>query len=1057
MTSKHWQLLLCCFILLLSTHAQDPRSHVTGIVRTEKEVPLPNATIIALNQATGFSVSNKADSVGMFHFSGLPAGGPYRFTISFVGYQTQTLNGYTLKPDATFSLIVRLKEEVSTLDNIVVVGYGTQTRKSVTGAISTVKADELHTVNAISVDNLLQGKAAGLVITQRSAQPGSGMNVTLRGSLSPRGSNEPLYVIDGVAISSNGGVSATKVGPSNNNFSDGTDRSPLSTLNPSDIESISILKDASATAIYGSAAANGVILITTKKGKPGKATVTYSGSYSQQKVYRYWDMLNATQFMQQSNSAAYETWLYNNKYAPYGTTPAPATGFTPNYSESAIAGAGTGYNHADAILRTGQLTDHNVSFSGGTENTKYYAAFNYFNQQSLLRTTDFKRYSGRINLDQTFNKWLKLGINSMYSNIDAGNPSIGGQRTNGNEARQTNAALLFSPNTPLEDADGNLSKADFPKLPNPAAWFHIKDRTSTRRLLFVANLEARIASGIKGNVVFGTDQTSSKRDVFSPTIARLPEQTQENFGGYANNENNNLSLEGFLSYDKRIGADHNLSAIIGAGYYKSAGNSYDMTIFNFATDALQNNYLEIGGDKDLNTFHSWRWARTKVSQFARLNYTFRDRYILGFTARNDGSSAFPSEHKWGFFPGVSAAWVLSEENFLRNSNVISTLKLRGGWGTSGNESAVNNNFYYLTQYGTAYGYNYYIGGSLLTGILQNQLGNPNLKWETDATVNIGVDFGLFNNRLTGAIEIYQRTARDLLDFTPLPSNGVISQIAKNVGSTRSKGIELELKGDMIKTKNFNWLANLTLSHNRSYWIERNPEVALNPWINQKDEINAIYGWQTDGIFTSYQQVFDHKSNGQVLQPGSYAGNIRYIDQNNDGLLNGQDVVKLGYYDPKLNVGFGSTFQVGNFDLNANLYGAFGMKTYNGWLPYVSLFNANLKQNQSKYLYDAWTSTNTTGTLPGAAIGSTESNNPSGGSDFTLQSTYFMRLKNITLGYNLPQRMLGNGKFARNARVYADFQNIALLTNYKGLDPEMEQNVSPFPIPFTITLGVNISF
>lgn len=344
--------------------------------------------------------------------------------------------------------------------------------------------------NAVSADNLLQGKVAGLSITQNSAQPGSGMSVNIRGALSPNGSNSPLYVIDGVIISSESNK-ASKVGPSGllgTALRDGSDRSPLATLNPNDIASIDVLKDASATAIYGSSAANGVILITTKKGQSGRPKVTYSGSFSVQGVNKYFDMLNAQDFMNVANLGMKEQWLYINKYYPYGPTPAPASGWAVLYDENQLKQTES-YDHFDEISRTGLIHNHNVSFNAGSERFKVYASFNYYDHKSVMKTNDLERFSGRINVEADFSKYLKLNVASMYSLLSANNPSSGHWRANANEANQTNAALYFSPRLPLEDENGNLTLPENAMTANPLAWSYMRDKTTTKRLMFAPNLE----------------------------------------------------------------------------------------------------------------------------------------------------------------------------------------------------------------------------------------------------------------------------------------------------------------------------------------------------------------------------------------------------------------------------------------------------------------------------------------------------------------------------------------------------------------------------------------
>lgn len=971
-------------------------------------------------------------------------------TISYIGYQHAEI-----KVGNQQSLSVTLREDTEVLEEVVVVGYGSQLKKTVTGAISSVKAKDIEAPNAVSADNLLQGKVAGLIVSQNSAQPGSSMSVNIRGKLSPNGSNSPLYVIDGVIVSSESNK-ASKVGPSgllSTSLSDGSNRSPLATLNPNDIASVDVLKDASATAIYGSSAANGVILITTKKGQSGKPKVTYSGSFSVQGIKKYYDMLNAQDFMNLANLGMKEQWLYINRYAPYGSTPAPGSGWTVLYNEEQLAQTES-YNHFDEVTRTGLINNHNVSFNAGSENFKVYASFNYFDQKSLMKISDFQRFSGRINMEANFTKWLKLNVSSMYSLLNAGNPSSGMWRGNANEANQTNAALYFSPRLPLEDEYGNLTASENAISANPLAWSYMKDQTTTKRVMFAPNLEIKILPELKANVQLSIDKTDENRDVFSPSKSILPQQTQRNFGGYSNAYNNNYGIEEYLSYDKQFGSDHRLSVVLGTGYYVTSGNNYSVTVFNFPSDALENNYLELSSDVGETTYSSGRWERNKLSYFGRFNYTFKDRYTLGATLRNDGSSVFAANHKWGWFPGLSAAWIVTEEAFMKNFKELNYLKLRAGVGTSGNESILTGGNYSLTTYGMATGALYYFDGTLNKGIIQKQKGNKNLKWETDITVNTGVDFSFFNDRLTGSVDYYVRTAKDLLDFASLPATDMVATLAKNVGSTRSTGYEIALKGLIMEKKDFNWNAYLNLSHNHSYWVERNPEVDLASWIKETDDLNPIYGWKTAGIFKSLEEVQEYTSNGKVLQPDSYPGNKKFVDINGDGVLDDNDIVKLGNSEPKLNFGLGTSVRIKNIQVDIDTYGVLGKKSYDAWM-FRGLSSDKL--NTSYRYKDVWTSFNTNGWWPSIATNAAANNNKSGTDDFTLKDVNYLRFKDIKVTYTLPKNWLQGSKIASNAAVYVDLQNTLLLSNYEGLDPEMEQNAAPFPIPFTVVMGVDITF
>ena len=1016
---------------------------ISGIVKDRKGEPVIGANVMEKGTTNGIIT----DSEGRFT---LKVSSNAVLTISFIGYRA-----IEVKVGNQQSLSVTLDEDMEVLDEVVVVGYGSQLKKTVTGAISSVKAKELEAPNAVSADNLLQGKVAGLSITQNSAQPGSGMSVNIRGALSPNGSNSPLYVIDGVIISSESNK-ASKVGPSGllgTALRDGSDRSPLATLNPNDIASIDVLKDASATAIYGSSAANGVILITTKKGQSGRPKVTYSGSFSVQGVNKYFDMLNAQDFMNVANLGMKEQWLYINKYYPYGPTPAPASGWAVLYDENQLKQTES-YDHFDEISRTGLIHNHNVSFNAGSERFKVYASFNYYDHKSVMKTNDLERFSGRINVEADFSKYLKLNVASMYSLLSANNPSSGHWRANANEANQTNAALYFSPRLPLEDENGNLTLPENAMTANPLAWSYMRDKTTTKRLMFAPNLEIRILPELKANMQISVDKTDENRDVFSPTKSILPQQTQRNFGGYSNAYNNNYGIEEYLSYDKQFGRDHRLNVVLGTGYYVTSGNNYSVTVFNFPSDALENNYLELSSDVDETTYNSGRWERNKLSYFGRFNYTFKDRYTIGGTLRNDGSSVFAANHKWGWFPGVSAAWTVSEENFMKQQKVVDFLKVRAGIGTSGNESILTGGNYSLTTYGMATGAFYYYNGLLHKGIVQKQKGNKDLKWETDVTVNAGLDFGLFNDRLSGSFDYYVRTAKDLLDFTSLPATDMVATLAKNIGSTRSTGFEIGLKGVIMEKKNFDWTAYLNMSHNHSYWVERNPEVDIAPWIKEKDDLSPIYGWKTNGIFQSPEEVQQYTSNGKVLQPDSYAGNKKFVDINGDGVLNDDDIVKLGNNEPKMHFGLGTSFRIKNVMVDLDTYGVLGRKTYDQWI-HRGLCDSKI--NTSYRYKEVWTSFNTSGWWPGIAPNAAANSNKSGTDDFSLQNTHYWRFKNIKVTYLLPKDWMKKSKIASNASVYLDLQNTLLLTNYEGLDPEMEQNASPLPIPFTVVLCVDITF
>ena len=1031
-------------LVLGSTTAFAQSKTVTGKV-VDANGPVIGAFV--MEQGTNTGASTDADGKYSITVSGPKAVLVY----SSIGYVKVE------QPVGSNTVInVTLKEDSELLADAVVVGYGSQLKESVTGAISSVKEKDIKAPNAVSIDASLQGKVAGLTLNMSSAQPGSAVSANIRGELSPNGSNTPLYVIDGIVINSNSN-NAEEGGPSRLTDYAGrnnANRSPLATLNPNDIASIDVLKDASAAAIYGSAAANGVILITTKNGQAGKPRVTYSGSVSVQKSGKYYEPLDSQAMMEQQNLKLKENWLYQNKYFPYGETAAPSSGWPVNYTPEEIAQNTKTYHHLDDIFRTGIIHDHNVSISGGTEKFRVYSSFNYYDNTSVLKGSDLNRISGRVNFDANITKWLKLNVNAMYTQNKANNPSGGHWRENANEANLSNSAIYFAPYLSLKDENGKLNAPVYGNSNNPLAYLLIKDWSVTNRLMFTPKLEAQVTSWLKLTAQFGYDQTADRRELFAPTEAKLAQQIQDNYGGFSNGYNKNISSEEYLTFDKKFGK-HTLNVVAGTGYYTVEGTSYGFTVFNIPTDALGNYALQLSSDTDDVIYKSRKFGFKKLSFFARANYSFDDKYVLGLTLRRDGSSVFATNHKWGTFPGISAAWNISNENFLKNVNWVDFLKLRAGVGTSGNESILTSNYYTLTTYGSANsGGFYYFGGKLTNGIYQLQKGNKDLKWETDLTFNAGVDYTLLGGRLSGSVDWYIRQAKDLLDFSLLPINDVMNQQAKNIGATRSSGIELAIRGKMIETRDIDWSGYFNISHNKSRWVERNPDVALYPWQSETDDLNALFGWKTAGIFKDPEEIKNWTSNGQVLQPKAMVGNLKYVDQNGDGKMDADDIVYLGTSAPFAVFGIGTSFRYKNWTLDIDGYGRLFQKRKYSWG--YSYCPTDKGLNTTTNVYDRWSTYNPDGFLTGVASDDTANANTSGDNDYTLKNTHFLRLKNIRVTYNLPEKILSGAKI-NSASVYLDLQNSVLFTNYEGLDPEMEQNSSPIPIPIIGVFGVNVSF
>lgn len=1045
-------LLLSIGLLVISFSAIFAQKTVTGKVTDDTGAGLPGVNILL----KGTTIGTVTDAYGQYSLSVQDT--EYGVLVfSFIGYLSEEVSiGSRSVVDITMA------PDIQTLSEVVVVGYGTMRREDISGAVASVQTKDLPKVANPSIDQLLQGRVPGLNIVQRSAQPGGGLNINVRNAISPLGNNAPLYVIDGVPVFNN--TSAERpLSEGNIGFGGGVDRNPLNSINPSDIESIDVLKDASATAIYGANAANGVILITTKRGRQGAPTVDYRGSYTIQTPKKYIDVFNAREFMQQHNRLAHDLYLYDNDLAPYGdTAPSTVTPFAPTFSNFDIQSAGEGTDWLDMLIRDGRINEHNVSIAAGTENSKIYTAFNYFNNQGILENSDFTRYTGRINLDQKIGKKVNFSLNVTASQVDNSNVTSGANAGGVEKYNMLQSAFAFSPTRSIYDENGEFTKSFDTQITNPAAFLIMSDNSATSRIIVSPNVEIKILDELKLNVVTGADRQNAQRDFYLPRAVRnfqLPE-------GMAQKSNSNISNytgESYLTFNKTFGQS-TLGVVAGAGIYKTTTNRFEVEAVNFPTDAFGDNNLGSAIDLARTVLNSERTERKRFSQFFRVNYSFNEKYILTVTGRRDGDSYFAPNNKYGFFPGVSAAWRINSENFLLNQDLISDLKLRAGAGQSGN-ATLNGNW--LALYGGQYPYP--IGGVLHTGVTLTQLENPDLTWETNETLNIGLDFGLWSNRVSGSIDVYRRSAKDLLAYTTLPFDGEVNNYLVNNGTTRSEGIELMITSVNVDGE-LTWSTTVNASTSRSFWVDGNPAIATNPWIKNGDPFTAIYGWKTDGIIQSASEKPAH-------MPDANPGNIRYVDHNSDGVLDSKDIVILGQRAPKWNLGLANTFTWKNFDLNLFIYAFVGNNAsinsigrgYDPANPGQRLALGNI-QNTPVDIRRVWTADNPTGDWPGLAVnpytGSNPSSNPAIGNnpeifpgtenhDFYLQKANFARIKNITLGYTFSPELTGR-TFIRTARIFIDVQNLAQFTNFDGLDPEITE-VNPYPQTLSTTLGVNVGF
>ncbi len=1026
--------VLLALVALLAVPAAGAQHVVRGTVTdAETGEPIPGANVLVVGTTTG----GITRSTGQYEVAAPSPSDTLQF--SFLGYVTQrvAIGGRDV-------IDVALATDAQELDDVVVIGYGTAAARDVTGAISSVEAADLNPVATLSVNQMLQGKAPGLQLQTRSAQPGGGVTANVRGATSPNGSNQPLYVIDGVPITEFGS-SVPSINDDDVGFYGGIDRDPLSALNPSDIESVTVLKDASAAAIYGSAAANGVVLITTKGGRAGDLRVDYRGGATFETIDRYVPLLDAGQFMRQQDRLAYDRYLFENRIAPYGTTnPGSVAPYAPLFTEADMAGAASGTDWLDLVTRDGFAQEHNVAISGGSPASRAYVSFNYRGTDAVLENSTLDRITGRVNLDQTLSSAVRLRLRMSGSQLSGSNASTGANDGGQEKYNMLQAAYAYAPTVPVYEDDGTTYAYTYNRLiMNPAAFLIIDDQSSTTSLFATPSLEVDLAPGVTATVSGQFSRNASTRGFYLPrraNNAQLPDGMAQRSEGTIDN----YSTEAYVNLDRRVGPA-SVSAVVGGGFYRAETEGFSAQGVGFFTDAFSFDNLGVAESLEQNVIGSYKSGRNKLSQFTRVNLSIADRYLVSLVGRFDGSSVFAENKKVGFFPGLSVGWVASDEAFLAGVPALSRLKVRAGVGQAGNESIlVGGNALQLYSPG----YPTLIGNRYINGVALSQVANPDLSWETVTTLNLGLDFALFNYRVTGSADYFVKTASDLLDFQTLPANNAVGLVAANIGSTRSQGVELALGTQNVAGDRVSWRTDLTLSRFRSRWVERNPAVALAPYVGETDELGTIYGWETDGII---QTEADRPSH----MPDANLGNVRYVDQNGDGALDENDVVVLGNAVPRWTLGLGNTVAVGAFDLNVFVYGNLGYKRANTFAPNVfNLSQSQNPENTTALATEVWSSQNPDGTLPGVATNPYDQSNPAG-DDFYLEDASFLRLNNVTLGYRLPERFIqGLVGAGRSARLYLDVQNLGVITSYSGFDPEFTE-VNPYPNAYSTTLGVEL--
>lgn len=983
--------------------------------------------------------------------------------VSFIGYVLQEVS-----VKGKSSINVLLKEDTQALEEVVVVGYGTMKKKDLTGAVASIKMDDAPVGTISTVSHALAGKAAGLQVSTISAQPGGQSTFRIRGAASSdKAGNDPLIIIDGFPVSAPNGLD------SGNQYKDGNKDNILGSINPNDIESIEVLKDASSTAIYGARAGNGVIIVTTKRGKTGAAKVQYSGSASVQDIAKSYEMLDASGFMRATNDFNREKWMKENGVGIYGGKSESdiSNPFVAPFTDAQIANPTNNTNWFDEISWLGFQTSHNLSITGGNENTKYLVSGNYFKQDGVIKNNGMERYSARVNLDQKLSKYVKMGINLNVSRNEYDNISLGnGENEN---AGILVSAAQFNPTLPIRDENGDYSmNSDASFLPNPVSLLDITDKTTKERVLGNVFFEVRPIEGLLLKANFGIDRNYQKRKQYLPTTTLYG--ARENGAAYvAQADNSDYLMELTANYTKQIG-EHNFGVLAGHSYQMFTYEMLSGKSNDFITDGFLFNNLGAGNAKRPTVGSSSTTSRM-ASFFGRVNYSFKDRYLLTATIRTDGSSNFAEGNRWGVFPSVAAGWRFLEEDFMSPlKNVLSNGKLRLSYGETGN-SNVGDVAYSYYKVGER---NNIFGGSMINGVYLDQLGNSAVTWETTREWNLGLDLGFLNGRINVTAEYYHKIISDLLNERTLLSYNEVNKLIANVGKTQSQGFELTINTTNIRTKDFEWTSDLTFSLYRDKWKERDPNWKPNAYSEYNSYIRTFSGYLSDGLVQPGETI------GHM--PGALPGQVKIkdidgyvyntdgsikVDEHGipmktgtpDGKLDDADKVIYGSKDPGYLMGFNNTLRYKNFDFNIYFYGQFDKLSAGSYKKQWLSNNVNdLRRgyNQPTSISDLYSSSNPNGTLPGYF----QTESAYGTGDYYYEKTWFIRCRNITLGYNIPIKT--SKHILSNVRVYLDVNNPFTITPYTGLDPETDissdktdasQLQWAYPNVRTYSFGLDITF
>jgi len=1020
-------LFFILFAFALSGYAQ--QKNVTGRVVDALNQPVAGVSV-TVKGAEGRGTTT--DDKGYFTIS---ASTSEVLSFSSVGFGSLER---TVGSDNNFT--VALTNAATSMNEVIVIGYGNTTRRNLTTAVAKIDPKVVPQAANNSVAQLVFGRAPGVQAVQQSSEPGGAINVAIRG----RGN--PLVVVDGVLMP----YSALEPGSGNRFMDAGVSRGGFAGINPNDIESIEFLKDASA-AIYGVNAANGVMLITTKKGKSGRVNVGYDASRSLVKNQKYFETLNASEYMRYYNQLTLDKFLIDSSMAPFGARPqnlaSYASAWRP-YSPAQIQSAGMGTDWLSYVLRDGSIDNHNININGGTDKVVYYFSAGYFNQKGTMQNSALEKYTARMNLTFNLTKFLSLTSNVNYGrsnflNSQAGAQS-GGAGAQGFGALQ--AALAYPSSLPL--IDPLTGKPTIHRITgNPQQLLNIRDKTNNTTLNANFTAEFKIIPGLSARLMYGNVTENSDRNFFIPSTVYFDQQYRSR-GSVSTAKRENQTLEATVTLKKSIGNLVNIDAFATVGQYPSSYYTFNATGADML-DAIATDNLG-SASASSQTISSNRSGNKLRSYLGRASFDFLDCYIVSAWFRYDGFSQFFPQNKYAFFPSASIAWKASSESFLKKVTAINLLKLRASIGTTGQAS------------GFAYGsfspeYNiitFNNGTTAYVPYYLTQLDNPGLQWPKTINKNIGLDFAILKDRISGSFDWFRDDITRDVVYQTTSQLSLIPTAPINTGHRVRTGWEAGLNTTNIRTSDFQWNSIINAAHVLHRWEERYLNTNLRGYQNVTDPVSAFYVYQTAGILKVGETAPQHQPAGARL-----LGSPIFVDRNGDKKLDSNDVVRFNG-SPTLTIGFGNTFRYKNFDLMVMFYGQKGAYGYNANASWTGA-NDFISGSQSgiKQIAEVWTTSNPGGTRPGIAYNEAALGLDAG-TDVGLEKTDFIRCRNITLGYTFNSRTIA--KYIRNLRIYADVQNPFIITNYKIADPELQAlfvkgGPAPYPMATTYSVGIRANF